>query len=240
MKRYGQVLASGILMIIGSFLCLVASGFCGLYLYEYIAFMSEEVVLYNLSTIEELVYLIDIFAFGLSIIIYIAEFVLFMIFGIKLIIKYAKKKPLDEYKRLVVTSQVFGYVGAGLCIGGSITILLLVFGVLLTSAILLSVALSKNKKANILEESQKSVLVKNNEQSNVELNSLADEFSRKIKNIQALKDENIITQDEYINLIHKVLGIECNNENPSVEKQVKKAPVKSTTKKTKINTKDNK
>lgn len=227
MKKNKLVLTSGILMVVGAVACLLISGLTTWFLVEFVSeywmYLSDAT-----TSTDNFIYTFYMLSYILDIVIYLAGCVVFMIFGIKLIIKSSKKIPLDEYKGFVIAGQVLAYIGAGFTMSSTYEISLIVFGLLLASGILLSVALSKNKKEketkinqlygmdNTPQETQQvqsnsytSANTNTHSSNNIESETGdADRLNNKIKSLQELKEQGVLSNDEYVKLIHKVLGLD--------------------------------
>lgn len=220
MKKNKLILTSGILMLIGSLVCMIVVALSIFYCVEYVQLLIEAGVFGALVTnpqIDDLFHIMGLSLIALSIIIYLASAVTFIILGIKLIIKTSKKIPLNNYKGLAITTQVLAYVCAGFSMGSDMEVQSLVFAIMLTSAILLSVALFRNKKENELLQSELNAdNVENTEVASQQYNVAkqegveeSDKLMRQIKSLQELKDSGVLSNDDYVKLIHKVLGLDA-------------------------------
>lgn len=210
-------------MILGSIACVFLGILNVLYLLEILPLLNlSGEYLANTVDSDGFLYLVLAVTYIFVILLCLAETIVFMLFGIKLIIN--SKKPIDNYKTIVITSLILGYVGAGLAMGSELLINGLIFALLLSAAIILSVALSRNKKthqSDVFGNRQESVInceELNNEDIQTQLYS--NELTHKIQSLQQLKDTGVINNEEYVTLIHKVLGI--GDTNTSTTKSRKK------------------
>lgn len=235
MKRNRLILTVGILMLVGACLCLLLSVVNTLSLVELLQVMGSESVEPVEINMDNFLYATFVLAYVITIALYLAEAVLNIVFGIKFIIKFSKNVPLDQYKGMAITMQVFCYVFAGLSMGSDYISAGLVFALSLTSGILLSVALSQNKKE------KESALVSSyggfkDDAGKVDMSSIpgsedtqkpfneksyAEELSSKIQSLQKLKGDNVISDEEYLRLVHRVLGLEGEGEPQKETKQKK-------------------
>lgn len=238
MKRNRLILTVGILMLVGACLCLLLSVVNTLSLVELLQVMGSESVEPVEINMDNFLYATFVLAYVIIIALYLAETVVNIVFGIKLIVKFAKNIPLDQYKGMAITMQVFCYVFAGLAMGSDYLSAGLVFAFSLTSGILLSVALAQNKKEkeNALLSSYggfkddagkvdaSSILGGKGIQKPFNEKSYAEELSDKIQSLQKLKSDNLITDEEYLRLVHRVLGLEeeCGPQKGPKQKKTKK------------------
>lgn len=230
MKKNKLVLASGIIMLVGAVLSLFLAIYTGITLSTVLdAFFNtpiEEGVEFNNDSFLLLTIWLS---YIISIIIYLAESVLYIIFGIKLIVKSSKRVPLEKYKSVAIAMQIVCYVIAGLSIGGDYISGGLNFALALTSGILLSVALAQNKKdyeksltssyGSFKDDAGRVNLedIPNVENAKKPFNEkmFADDLNGKLESIKALKESGVIDENEYIKMVHKILGLEENRENVS-------------------------
>lgn len=239
MKRNKLVLSSGILMIIGAVASLVAGVIMSVYVVQLVGVLeslatqgtgsSSGTLLFD----DEFFYSVYLLALSLMVVIYVTEFVVYLVFGIKLVVKSAKKKELKDYKNLAVTAQILGYIGAGLSISSDMGVSMVVFALLLTSAILLSVALAKdNKEHKVMLDTnfggykEQVDLAKEPDSTTLDERSYAEDLTKKIQSLQELKNEGLLDNEEYTKLIHKVLGLESTDSEKVTVKKTRKTNTK--------------
>lgn len=189
MKRNKLTLTAGILMVIVASLSI-------LMVVDYTVWFVECVqILYQVKdsiTLDNIGYVLDtVFILGL-VIISLTESILYMIWGVKLIKKTNKGIPVSKMKGLIVTMLVFSYVLAFIHMG-DVSGLTGPTGLFLAIAILLTVAVSKTSTP---------VKVVSNQSEKI----LDEKTIEKISAIKKLKDDNVISEEEYQKLRDKVLN----------------------------------
>lgn len=240
MKKNKLVLASGIIMLVGAVLSLFLAIYTGITLSTVLDTFFNTPIEEGIEFNSDSFLLLTIwFSYIISVIIYLAESVLYIIFGIKLIVKASKCVPLEKYKSVAIAMQIVCYVIAGLSISGDYISGGLNFALALASGILLSVALAQNKKdyEKSLTSSYGSFKddvgrvnledIPNVKNAKKPFNEkmFADDLNGKLESIKALKESGVIDENEYIKMVHKVLGLEENGENAS-SNMTKKSSVK--------------
>lgn len=223
MKKNKLVLTAGILMLVCSLACLFLAIYSSIALVDYWE-AYQEALLETAETIEEYDFLMltMMLVYAVAIAMYVAQAVVDIVFGVKLIVKYAKGVPFEKYKSMAIAVQVICYVFAGITMGGDYITSGIIFALSLTSGILLSCAISQNKKEReaMLTSSYGSFKddggrinlenVPNGKGKEQPFNekAYADELSTKIASIKALKDEGLIDDKEYSKMVHKLLGLD--------------------------------
>lgn len=215
-KVNGLVLAAGIIFVVSSVVCL---GLGALAILDML-FLDADAFLQISADLASLIYGLYKFSFVIIILFYLCEFLVYLIFGIKLIIAAGKKKKVSECKSLVITAQVLGYVGATLTLTLYIGYDVIAFILIITASILLSVALSRKQNTEV------ETINTNNEPSSIEPtyqnlnveqnfknlesadNKNIDDLTKKIEMLSTLQKDGIITKESYHDMICKLLGIE--------------------------------
>lgn len=214
MKRNNLILIAGILMILGAVACLVASVFSGIYLADFITAMAEEITIDSEVSFDFL-YLTYLLTLVMMIIVYFVEGAMFITFGILLIVKYSKNVSMEQYRSLVVIAQIVGYVSVFVSMGSDMVAITISIALLLTSSILLSVALSKHNKSkeNNVDFNVNPKTAGGKQSTN--MSNMADderaytnELMIKVKAIKELRDNGTITEEEYTKMIYQVLGVD--------------------------------
>ncbi|MGN0961852.1 MAG: SHOCT domain-containing protein [Christensenellales bacterium] len=214
MKRNKLVLIAGILMILGAVACIVATIINCIQLKDLMVIINSEQTAETATEDFNLFATLLMVGYISCIFINICESILFLVLGIMLIVKSARKVPLNNYKSFAITTQILLYIGACSCLISELLISGIIFIFFLSSAILLSVALSQNKKETEEKLNADFGGYKDNPHHNFDKNHGSDanyyvnEFSDKIKSLHQLKESGVITEEEYTRLVRKVLGLD--------------------------------
>lgn len=223
-------------MLVCALACLVLVIYTGLTLVEILEIFDSAVEESEMIDGDDFLMLTILLSYIMTIAIDMSQAVLFIVFGIKLIVKTAKGVHLDKYKNMAITMQVICYVFAGLSIGGDYITSGAIFALSLTAGILLSCALSQNKKEKELALTSSYGSYKD-DTGNIQMENIpngeskakpfnekmyAEELSSKIASVKALKDSGVIDENEYSKMVHKILGIEENVEEKNVTSRKKK------------------
>lgn len=211
MKRNKLTLTAGILLVISTALCFIAIGYYGIALKDLLAIYNE-----TSELLTDVVVLGFMLSYVGSIVIKVAEIVAFLILGIKLIIKGNKGYFASQNKGLVITTMVIAYFGALMEIGSYHTCAIVIFGLFLTAGILLSCAIAKkpmnieNSVDNKVETSSNVVseTIVENGINNSQSESISNEMIEKVKLAKSLRDDHMITDEEYFNIVKKLIGID--------------------------------
>jgi len=190
MKKNKLTLAAGILMVILASLSIVVA-------IEYVVWFAEcvNILLQMINSIKEenISFVLDsVILLGL-IMITIAESILYMIWGVKLIKKTNKRVPIANMRKWLITMLVFSYVFAFLHLEDFST-LLGQAGMFLAIAILLTCAVAKGGNT----PSRKSATNNNS-------TALNNESVEKMLYIKKLREEGVISEEEYSKLRDKIL-----------------------------------
>lgn len=226
MKKNKLVISASIVMLVASVLSLFLAVYTGLIFSETLELFFGEVVEGESLTGDSILLLTIWVSYIIAILIYLAEAVLYIVFGIKLLVKASKGVAIEQYKSIAVAMQIVCYVVAGLSIGGDLISGGLSFALSLTAGILLSVALSQNKKEhekmltssfgsfkdNLGQVKMEDIPNGDNVKKPFNEKLYADELSGKLESIKALKQEGVIDEEEYLKMVHKILGIEGNSQ----------------------------
>jgi len=218
MKKNWLLVTAGIFYIIASISLLYLSMYCG-----YALLIGENLFYdYTLSAPDHTLYLL---AYIMLIVVAVVKFIMFVMFLVLGIIVIVKAKTFDVKPAKVVTvTMILGYVCAvldlNLQISNSSTFLLL-----LTSSIMLSVAISRRGKGNSIEATQSVIddINSNNEtKKDVDTETEIDNLSKQIKSLQALKECGVLSDEDYMNMLKKLVDKTNDEEIDKNEKKEKR------------------
>lgn len=198
MKRNKLTLIAGVLLVVATILCVFAIYYYALGVYELFPILYEETEVISHSYILNIV-----ITYIASIVLKVAQIIVFLILGIKLIIKGIRKVPVNKCKGLVISAMVIAYWSALMEIGTYHTFAIVIFGLFLTAGILLSCALSKKDKVADFGGESSTFNKK------VSTNSKVDEVMiDRVKIIKSLKDDGMLSEDQYFELMKQVIGFD--------------------------------
>lgn len=195
MKKNKLTLSAGILLVIAASICVISSIIC---LYSLGATILEISLSEEYSLVNYII-LIAVIALLISLLFKIAQVIVFMILGIKLIKNGKKGKSVNEYRGLIITTMILAYISA--LFGNSDITGFFEFGLFLTAGILLSCALSMKDEALVQETPQAEV-------KKEETQKEEDSMAKQINALQELKDNGVIGNKEYLDKLQKIIGIE--------------------------------
>lgn len=192
MKKNKLTLAAGILMVIVASFSIIAAVEYAVWFNEcanIIYAMADSITMDNLNFVIEAIAILGLTFLS------IIEGILYMIWGVKLIKKTNKFVPVEKMKKWLITILVFSYIFAFLHFSDFST-LLSETGLFLAIAILLTVAVSKSgNNTNAVSVEGK-----------ISQSTLDAKTIEKMTSIKKLRDENVISEEEYQKLRDKVLS----------------------------------
>lgn len=205
MKRNKLVLASGILYVIASGILPIIS-ILAIILYSHgYDYLSE--FGYNEATHEA--YILVLLLMGFSVLLSLAKSIVLLIFGIKAI---KKSKSFEDGKNnSLIAGMVLGYIFSLFNFGGDESFV--GFVLILTGAILLSVAFSRlnneNQKIFIdtTSDDKFTPKVKDNQISKKSIDNLKNQ----VLSLQSLKEQNLISEEEYLGMLKKLIDSSVDN-----------------------------